>query len=314
MKIENKEVSIKIGNKVKTFTNMILNNYLNLFAKSFTQFREKNLPYCLINFTKDNSSINENSTEMEYDLVLETQLNEIKEIVTENSITNQYYYNTVKYGYNWNDFQGKKIKNIGFGTYSIDEDKYTIYAYLNVSNYNIIVQEYQPIYISRIDQIVSDMNFWSNNQKIKTPLHLSRMGLLEIIGNEYLRIQPQLYSIGFGVLPYTMNKEYLAEELNISTSNNIVTINNVIENAYRPNTKYFSKDLLMGADLIMQQPEYPLIIYKYKLYKEKYIDPVEPPIWEDTGMYYTQYKESTKYGKLKLSVKYERSKNGTNRI
>lgn len=307
MKIENKEISIKVGNKVKTFTNMILNNYLNLFAKSFTEFQEKDLPYCLINFTKDNSTINEDSTQMQYDLVLETQLNETKEIITEKTIINKYYYNTVAYGYSWDEFIGRSIKNIGFGTYNANTLEYTIYAYLDVSDYNIIVQENQPIYISRVDKITSDMEFWSNNQQIKTPLHLSRVGLLDVEGNDFLRIQPKLYSIGFGVLPYAINKEYLVEDLDISTTNNIVQINNVLENRYKSDTRYFATDLLMGTDLKMQQPQYPLIIYKYKMYKEKYIDPSEPPVWEDTGMYYVQYRKLTKYGKLKLSVRYERS-------
>lgn len=49
MKIENKEIGIKIGDKELKFTNMILNSYLDLFADSFIEFKNKDLPYCLLN-------------------------------------------------------------------------------------------------------------------------------------------------------------------------------------------------------------------------------------------------------------------------
>ena len=38
MKIQNKEIDIKIGKKELKFTNMILDSYLDLFANSFISF------------------------------------------------------------------------------------------------------------------------------------------------------------------------------------------------------------------------------------------------------------------------------------
>ena len=46
MKVKNLEVGIKIGNKQHKFTNLILNKYLDLFAYSFLEFKDKNLDFC----------------------------------------------------------------------------------------------------------------------------------------------------------------------------------------------------------------------------------------------------------------------------
>lgn len=308
MKIENKEVTIRIGNKTKTFTNMILNSYLDLFADSFKEFKVKDLPYCLINFTKDNRNINEDSTEMQYDLVLQTELYQTKEIITSNTIINKYYYHAEQVGEEWDNFINQSIQQIGFANYDAELSKYTIYAYIDVSEYDIKVQENQPIYINRVDKITSDMDFWSNNSKVKTPIHLTRNGILELRGFDYLRIQPKLYSVGFGVLPYSMQKEFLVDNLEIQRpGTGQVVINNILNCGYDKNTLYFNPELKMSKDLIMRTPTLPLLIYKFKLYKETYPNPEEPPVWEDTGMWYTQYKKLKKHGDLKLSIKYERS-------
>lgn len=307
MKIENKEIGIRIGNKQLKFTNMILNSYLDLFADSFIDFKNKNLPYCLVNFNNINN-ITEDSTEMDYDLVLEADFNKNIEVLSSISIINKYYYQTPQVGQEWSAYVGKPIISIGFANYDYTLNKYIIYAYLDVSNYNIIVQENQPIIISRIDKITSDMNFWSNSDKIKAPYHLTVDGLHEIYGMEYGRILPKLYSIGFGVLPYTLNKEYLVENLTIRRGNTgIVEIQDILEAQYKPNTKYFNKDIYFNNDWCFQECTYNYMIYKFKLYKETYSDPEKDPVWIDTGLFYTQYKKIEKNGNINLSIKYERS-------
>ena len=52
MKVKNLEVGIKIGNKQRKFTNLILNNYLDLFANSLLDFKSKKLTCCAVNITK----------------------------------------------------------------------------------------------------------------------------------------------------------------------------------------------------------------------------------------------------------------------
>ena len=286
---------------------MILNSYLNLFADSFIDFKNKDLPYCLVNFNNTNN-ITEDSTEMDYDLILEADFNKNIEVLSPISIINKYYYRTPQVGQEWNSYIGKPIISIGFANYNYTLNKYIIYAYLDVSNYNIIVQENQPIIISRIDKITSDMNLWANSSKIKAPYHLSMRGMLNYEGMEYFRTIPKLYSVGFGVLPYTLNKEYLVEDLTIQRENTgIVKIQDVLEAQYRANTKYFNKDIYFNNDWYFQEPTYDYMIYKFKLYKETYTNPEEDPVWIDTGLFYTQYKKVKKNGNINLSIKYERS-------
>lgn len=307
MKIENKEIGIKIGNKELKFTNMILNSYLNLFADSFINFKNKDLPYCLLSFNTLNN-ITEYSTEMNYDLILEADFNKNIEVLSSTSIINKYYYRNPQVGQEWEAFAGQQILNIGFANYDYTSSKYEIYAFLDVSKYNIIVQSGQPIIISRIDKITSDMNLWGNSYKIKAPYHLSMRGMLNYEGMEYFRTIPKLYSVGFGVLPYTLNKEYLVKNLSIQRGDiGIVEIKNVLEAQYRPNAKYFNTDIYFNNDWYFEEPTYNYMIYKFKLYKETYPNPEEDPVWVDTGLFYTQYKKIEKSGKLNLSIKYERS-------
>lgn len=308
MKIRNEEVSIKIGNKEHKFTNLILNGYLDLFADSFLDFKNKDLTYCLVNFTHSNVGINENSTSMNYDLVLETYLEDEIEILTDRSITNKYYYDKeVSGGKNWSEFASRQIQDIGFAMYNSTTKKYIIYAYLNVANYNIIVQGNQPIIISRTDKIESDMSLWVSDATIKGPIHLTKRGIVKYMDNDYFTSKSVLYSIGFGVLPYAINKEYLAEDLTIQKSGTgVLEVQNTLETYYKKSNK-FSNDLYMSDNLILQEPSYPFLIYKFKIYEETYPNPEQPAVWVDTGMYYTQYKKLTKHGKLSLKIKYERS-------
>lgn len=308
MKIQNKEIGIKIGNNEKKLSNLILNSYLDLFADSFLEFKNKDLPYCLINFSHYDNFLDENSTEMKYDTILEADFANNIEILTDNTIVNKYYYKNVLGGEKkFDEFLGKKIIDIGFANYDYTLQRYVVYAYLKVSAYNIIIQQSQPVIISRIDKIESDMNLWKNDNRIKGPIHLTMRGMIDLQGYDYNRLIPKLYSIGFGVLPYTVNKEYLVENLHFNRNDiGLLEVQEEIENPYKK-TKYLNNDLIMSDSLILQQPSYPLLIYKFKIYKETFPDPLQPAVLVDTGMYYTQYKEITKFGKLKLSIKYERS-------
>lgn len=310
MKIKNEEVSIKIGNKTKTFTNLITNSYLDLFADSFLNFKDKNLPYCLVNFTKNNMNIDESSTEMQYDTILEADFASNIEVLTSSNIINKYFYQNPLADYPYlEDFKGQQIKQLGFANWDNTKQDYVLYAYLDVSKYNIIIQDKQPVIISRVDKISSDMQFYANNSKLKAPYHLTGRGLLEIMGMEYQTIIPKLHSIGFGVLPYKFVKEYLVEDLTISKGK--TGIINIAEDFYnyKNNDLYPREDLYPSEDLYPQTPTANLLIYKFKMYRIFYPDPLQDEYeLQDTGMYYTQYRElkDSEYGKFNLSIKYER--------
>lgn len=310
MKIKNEEVSIKIGNKIKTFTNLIMNSYLDLFADSFLDFKQKNLPYCLVNFTKNNMNIDENSTEMQYDTILEADFASNIEILTGSNIVNKYFYKDPVASYPYlEDFQGQQIRQLGFANWDNTKQDYVLYAYLDVSKYNIIIQDSQPVTISRVDKISSDMQFWANSKRLKAPYHLTGRGFLELLGMDYQTIIPKLHSIGFGVLPYRFVNEYLAEDLTISKGETgIVNITEDFYN-YKNNDLYPREDLYPRDDLYPQTPTANLLMYKFKMYKIVYPDPSSDEYeLEDTGLYYIQYRElrDNEYGKLNLKIKYER--------
>ena len=308
MKIENKEVTIKIGNKTKTFKNLILNSYLDLFADSFLDFKEKNLPYCLVNFTKANLDINENSSIMQYDTILEADFSNNVEILTDSNIINKYFYETPVGGYPYlENFKGQTIKQLGFANYDYTKQDYVLYAFIDVSKYGITIQDNQPVIISRVDKITSDMKFWSNDTRIKAPYHLTGRGLLGFVGMEYQRIIPKLYSVGVGVLPYVFTQEFLAEDLDIQRKGvGGVVINKSFINVAE-NDLYPSPELFPSPDLYLQKPTANLLIYKFKMFIEHYEDPSEPPVLVDTGLFYVQYKEINNFGVIeKLKINYER--------
>ena len=296
MKVKNLEVSIKVGNKQHKFTNLILNKYLDLFADSFLEFKDKNLDFCCVNLTNEKTLITAESTEMPFDTILEFNSAERSELLTENTVINKYNYENSLAGYQpLSSFIGQYIKQIGFGIYDYEAKKFELYAYLDVSKYNIVVQEGQPIIISRMDKVSTDMNFWSNSNAVKCPYHLTTKGLLEVNGYEYVTVIPKLYSLGFGALPYKYTDEYLVEDLNISkTGVGEITINNILNN--------YAKN-----DLYPQEGTANLLIYKFKLYRKVFIDPEQPPTLQDTGLFYVQYKQLERFGQItKLKIRYER--------
>lgn len=308
MKVKNLEVGIRIGNKQRKFTNLILNNYLDLFANSFKEFASKELTHCVVNITKTNTKIDETSTTMNFNTLIEGTM---QEVLTDNSILNKYSYTEKQTAYNYNpisSYKGQTIKEIGFGMYDYNLNAFVMYAYINVSKYNIVIQEKQPVIISRIDKIVSDMEFWSNSTKIKTPYHLTGDGIHEILGMEYERIFPKLYSLGFGILPYKYLKEYLVENLNISkTGIGEITIDNNFQN-FANNSLYPSKTLYPNKKLYPQKATANLLMYKFKMYRETFPDPEGPPVLIDTGLFYVQYKKLERFGVINnLKIKYERS-------
>ncbi len=308
MKVKNLEVGIKIGNKQHKFTNLILNKYLNLFADSFLEFKDKNLDFCCVNLTNEKTLVTAESTEMQFDTILEFNSAERSELLTDNTVINNYNYESPLAGYKpLSKFIGQYIKQIGFGTYDYENHKFELYAYLDVSKYNIIVQKGQPIIISRMDKVSTDMNFWSNSKAVKCPYHLATKGLLEINGYEYDTVIPKLYSIGFGALPYKYTDEYLVENLNISkTGIGEITINNVLNN-YAKNDLFPREDLYPRPDLYPQEGTANLLIYKFKLYRKVFEDPEQLPILQDTGLFYVQYKKLERFGQIKkLKIRYER--------
>lgn len=308
MKVSNEFVRIRTGNKEKIFRNLILNKYLKLYADSFLQFKDKTLNACLINFTHDNN-ITEDSTSMVYDLPIIADSRDIFQKNSPTQITTEYYYRRQISGediYLSSDYKkwfGSTIKDIGFAHYDYGTQEYTLYAYLDVSSYNVVLQENQPLAVVRQDKVTSDYDFWSNSPRVNAPFHLSADGFKDMIGFEATYYYPRLYSIGFGELPYSLQKEYLVNELDIHQNKNIITIDGVQGN-YLSNTLYMSPDILMSEDLFMQEATWRYLAYVFHLWKRE--NP-ESDNYIDSGLNYVQYLDLRQHGKLDLSIKYERN-------
>ena len=281
MKIKNEDVTIRIGNKEKSFKNLILNNYIELFRDSFLEFKNKNLEYCFIKFNAT-QEITEESTTMDYDIILGSDFNKIQQTYAGNTITNKYTYNqefvngkditdTIK------KHVGDKICGVGFGhikfldTYgenTIIEP--TIYAFLDVSKYNITVQEGQEVVVSRIDKVSSDLLFFTPYPEIKMPYHLSIEGYLATVGMEYSEVVPKLESIGFGNLSDVIRDEIPIEQLEI-TKEGIDTINiGPLTLKNEGKGIYPSYDLYPSEDLFPQKSTPKWIIYKFRMYRIEY--------------------------------------------
>lgn len=308
MKISNEFVKIRTGKKEKIFRNLILNSYIKLFADSFLQFKDKTLNACLINFTNTNE-ITEYSTSMQYDLAIIADSRDIYQKNSSTEITTEYHYRRQINGQDvylsdtYKQWFGSTIKDIGFAHYDYGTQEYTLYAYLDVSAYNVVLQENQPLAVVRQDKVTSDYSFWSNSPRVNAPFHLSVDGFKDIVGFEATYYYPRLYSIGFGELPYSLQKEYLVNELDIHQNNNIISIDGVQGN-YLSDTLYMSPDILMSEDLFMREATWRYLVYTFHLWKRE--NP-ESDNYIDSGLNYVQFNELRQHGKLDLSVKYERN-------
>lgn len=333
MKIKNESVTIKIGNKERVFKNLILNNYLDLYAESFVSFKQKWLPDCFIKF-QDTQYIDEDSTTMDYDVILEANFKDMQQIFTENNVTNKYmYYTELSISASIQDFKEKPITGLGFGKFDHATQKATIYAFLDISNYNIIIQDGQEIVISRTDKIITDLQFYSPFSEVTFPVHLTMNGISQITGMEYDTIYSKLYSIGTGTLYNQINNEVLVEDLDFKKiGTGLVGIEGAKDYAIYPSSTTYpnftlypgrtAEDLAKleiidnGEGLYPSPYLYPnlttypklatdkWVIYKFKLYKQLYSG--EQEIIQDTGLYYYQVQKTDLTGNIKLEIKYER--------
>lgn len=218
--------------------------------------------------------------------------------------------------------------------YDFDIGKATIYAFLDVSNYNLIIQENQELVISRIDNISTDLEFYSPSTQITFPIHLTMNGINDIDGMNYDVVFSKLYSIGTGTLYNHINNEILLEDLDIKrTGTGIIEIENAKDYSIYPSDDlypaddvfpgrttdglkqleiqekeeglYPSNDLYPADNLYPQNATDKWIIYKFKLYRQ-YFEGEKEKI-KDTGLYYYQSQKTDLTNKLKLEIKYERS-------
>lgn len=312
MKIKNEYIQIKVGNKVYTKKNMILNEYLyRLFNSQIDAIHDScYIAECYLKLDTPIENVNYDSeiSSNEFDITIKNVPNEryfkkraattnnyikVNYVFDNNSIFmigNQYYEPSIL-----NNFVNRKIMGIGFG---IDSNT-NIFAYLDTSNMNIIINQGEKISISRMDIIQSE----GVCDGFDYPLHLTND--LAFRDSKEVRVdgeltrettKSQLYSIGFGNARGLLEEEYLINNVEISRDDTSITFN-IQRNEILGH--YPSENLMLGFYPTKDNSKY--LIFKYRIYR---IDGFNNVNYLDE--YYTMSVPNENFGNLDIKLKIER--------
>lgn len=310
MKISNKYVEIKMGNKKYRKQNMILNTYLK---KIFDMQMNDDHNVCLINrcYLKLDTPIENVGYDTELDGLLDFDIfiypsYNVNIISNKNIISLNYKFDDSWYTYSGksyvgkglSQFNGRKITAIGFGM------NRNCFTFLDTDNMNIFINANEDFLMSRLDTIQSDGV--ANN--IEYPLHLindtARKDVKTIVDGDYQYSETtmaKLYSIGFGNTIGLMEEEYLIDDVETDRDDYSITLN-------VPRTKkvghYPSEDLQLGFYPTMDNSKY--LIFKYRLYR-RYTDSNSQFVITYLDEYYTMSKPNENFGNLDIKLKIERS-------
>ena len=314
MKIINDIVTIKIGNKIYNYKNMILNEYLNKFVENQCCYRVKEnhgmaLIYIYLKLkTPIKNDINAESKIKigEFDIYSYSRA-KYRQVISEQQIN--IYYDYIFKSYDIENYFGNKIMAIGFST-DFSKESY-VDAILDTSNYNIYIEKNQEISISRKDVITTDTLFYTNRKDlIKGPVHLCPAGIEEIFKTKIYqnKAHARLYSIGLSSYPNYIDKEYIiGTDIEMKANNNEIDIIG-LENYFNNNIPvYLNNMLYAGNELYPIKTNYKYVIFKYLVYQQEYIDEsTELTDDFDTDCFYYQTIPINKFGKTNLKIKYER--------
>lgn len=352
MKIKNELVSLKIGNKKYDFKNLILDEYLKRFIYNQIDTTSRNilknqnlLRILLLKFDTPFENLSEKSILYPTDFDISFVGKSCKAIdtnVSENLITIKYTYATDDYIYDYNkkkggdlplsDYYNKKIVAIGFATNWVHfTQNNKICAVLDTSNYNIYLQANQKLECTRKDTISTDALFWSNDKRIKGPVHLCPTGGEPLLyqdpypgfreedkkifnARSALKTKGVLYSIGLSSYIDYIDKEFVIGKDVIAVQNETELSIQSINNDYN-----FEKELhphnsiYPSSNLYPIKSNYKYVILKYKVYQE-----IEKGVYgedntldfeyiqTDTKSYYYQAIPIDKFGETNFKIKYER--------
>lgn len=210
---------------------------------------------------------------------------------------------------NVNEIANQKILQLAFG----NED--TIFAFVDISDTNIVIEDDESLYIYRKDVITSDATFSGDT----IPVHLSPLGY-KINDTTYYA---ELYSVGLGFFKGQMNEEYLLSE-NTFEEIDDTTFRVVLEKGIddtltptemlQPHTELMpvvethvgteihpNSNLQPNLNIYPCVLNYKYIMYKYRLYEIKAIGiyPIEK--------YYIMNFYTDNKGTTRVDTKYERS-------
>jgi len=315
MKVRNKLIQIKIGNKTYTDTNIIFNHYLyKLFNMQMDVDRVRNiLTRCYLKLDTPIENVDYDSmipiTDFDIEITFPyTGKNYVNRYVnyTNNSLTLSYLFDNKCIFYVDNKYlapseintlyAGRRITGIGFG----GRGDY-IYAFLDTDDMNLVINKNEEISILRIDEYQSD----GICNGIDYPLHL----INDTAEKDEFYVQSgdnvipyctkaQLYSVGFGNVIGSMEEEYLISDVITERTNNSITLdlsrNRVIGN-------YPNNDLQLGFYPTKDNSKY--LIFKYRLYVVNENDETDYYYLDD---YYTMSMANENFGNLEITLKLER--------
>lgn len=334
MKIKNEKIVIRCGNKKVELTNLILDCYLNQFAnaqismnKATQTAYKKNLKYCLLKFDEslefDKTSLIPNekfNISLIGDEIIKQEGNDKKVIIQYDYLFNS---NTFLYDYTKkqgdcliSSYYGKKITAIGFNVWwtpTVKDNFVPVCAILDVSNYNLYLQEGQEFSITRKDVISTDIEFYSPTNKITYPVHMAPANIKNLYlptlkSYEYWDTvaYPILYSIGYGNDKINIMEEHVIEndEAFLKAENNKLYINNI--KIYESVSNIFLPQFL---PFFATRSNYKYIILKYKIYQRLYNNSGDDITSTDvdSGYYYQCVMPITEYGQKSIVISYERS-------
>lgn len=283
MIVKNEYVQIQIGNKTYTKRNMILDTYLKKIFESqinpsFDLDADITRCYLKLNTPLENISYDSELSSNNFDIVLSSGIRSMIEgenlfknnsIRTNNNIVMNYKFTSdgdfqYKTNSGWkngekNDFDmfnGKKITNIGFGNSGI-------YAVLDVSDLNIIINSDEKVIITRVDLYQSD----AICSGFDYPLHLvnftAKYNAKEVDGVESCTIA-ELYSIGLGNKIGLMEDEDIIdfEQVEIGDTDLTIEMQKTISRGIYPSELLFPRN-----NLYPKKDNSKYLILKYRLAK-----------------------------------------------
>ena len=348
MKIKN-FINLKIGKKSIDFHNLILDEYLERFVKAQLDVNTGNLApnlrklrtlYLKLDTPLEFDATSKLDPFASFDIALPLDLDDFLQNISDKAITAKYIYSAKERVYNLStrqyesisNYYGRNITALGFNAlFAVLRLGGYVCSILDTSNYNISFEENQDFVLTRRDTISTDADFWSNDSRIKGPIHLTVDGgpsllyqdplFTEHDGGSVSSVVPQptyaqLYSVGFSSYKDYIDKEYVIgqdiEAVNNGTSISLSGLENVLSNEL-----IFPNEIYPSNSIYPLKANYKYVIYKYKLFQEiysrnpNYVEGGDEPryisTWTDTGAYYYQSMPLNLEGNIDLRIKYERS-------
>jgi hypothetical protein len=307
MKVKNEYVQIKIGNKIWTHKNMILNEYLERLFKSQTEtiYEPCYVTKCYIKLDEPLENVDYDSKIYASDFDISISGATPTETWLKTRITTNKNYIKINYIFDTsgnyrikgdnlnhrasilNKYANRKIAAIGFGSFNEEEP---LLAYLDTSNMNIIINYNENFTISRLDTLKSDGYCVGYD----FPLHFANDLLRN--NHEMTFTKAKLYSVGFGSSLGNMEEEYLINDVQTSIDDNSITLN---VNRQEKKGVYLGNNLNLGFTPIKDNSQY--LIFKYRLYVVDASDNLS-----STNKYYTMNMKNSDFGNLDIKLKIER--------